>query len=71
MLYVIQLEGAQNVVQQEYPMMLRMSDVQEHLRDCLFCGLCKQLHNSMPYLYDDMRITYPQLMTAAHKAESE
>ena len=25
----------------------------------------------MHYLYDDARITYPQLMTAAQKAESE
>ena len=25
----------------------------------------------MYYLYDDMRITYPQLMTAAQKAESQ
>ena len=32
---------------------------------------CKQLHDSMCYLYDDPRKMYPQLMTAAHKAESE
>ena len=25
----------------------------------------------MCYLYDDVRIMYPQIMTAAHKAESE
>ena len=43
----------------------------KHLRDCLFHGLYKQLCNSMCYLYDDMRIMYPQLMTAAHKVESE
>ena len=64
-LYVTQLEGALNVVQQEYLMMLSASEVQQHLRDFLFHGLCKQLHDSMCYLYDDMRITYPQLMTAA------
>ena len=33
------LEGALDVVQQEYPIMLSVSDVQEHLRDCLFHGL--------------------------------
>ena len=71
MLYVTQLEGALNAVQQECPLMLSMRDVQKHLRDHLFYGLCKQLHNSMYYLYDDMRIMYPQLMTAAHKAASE
>ena len=52
-LYVTQLEEALNVVQQEYPMMLSMSMVQKHLSDYLFHGLCKQLHDSMSYLYDD------------------
>ena len=50
-------------------MMLGASKVQQHLR--LFHGLHKQLWDSMCYLYDDMRIMYPQLMTAAQKAESE
>ena len=35
-----------------------------------FHGLHKQLHDSMCYLYDDMRVTYPQLMATAHKTES-
>ena len=30
-----------------------------------------QLYDSLCYLYDDMRITYPQLMTAAQNAELE
>ena len=51
--------------------MLSVSEVQKHLKECLFSGLCKQLCDSMWYLYDDMMIMYPQLMTAAHKAESE
>ena len=51
--------------------MLSVREVQQHLRDCLFHGLHKQLHDSMHYLYDDTRIMYPQLVTAAHKAESE
>ena len=55
-----------NAVQQEYPIMLSVSEVQKHLRDHLFHGLCKQLCNSMCYLYDEMRIMYPQLMTATH-----
>ena len=70
-LYVTQLEGALNVVQQEYLMMLSTSEVQQHVRDCLFCGLNKQFHDSMHYLYDDVRITYPQIMTSAHEAESD
>ena len=65
-LYVTQLEGALNVVQQEYLTML--SEVQKHFRDHPFHGLHKQLCDSMCYLYDDMWITYPHLVTAAHKA---
>ena len=34
-----QLEEALNAVQQEYPNMLSMGEVQKHLRDCLFHGL--------------------------------
>ena len=70
MLYVTQLEGALNVAWQEYQMMLSTSEVQEHLRDCIFQGLHKQLHDSMCYLYDETRITYPQLVTALSKTYS-
>ena len=69
--YVIQLEGAPNAVQQEYPTMLSVSKVHKKVRDHLFHGIHKQLHDSMCYFYDDTRIMYPQLVTAAHKAESE
>ena len=68
LVYVTNLEGTLNVVQQEYPMMLSTSEVQKHLRDYLFHGLCKQLCNSMHYLYDDPRKMYPQPLTAAQKA---
>ena len=47
------------------------TEVQQHLRDCLFHRLCKQMHDPICYLYDDRSITYPQLMTAAQKAEWE
>ena len=56
-LYLTQLEGALNVGQQEYPMMLNPCEVQKHIRNFLFHGLCKQLHNSMHYLYNDTKIT--------------
>ena len=51
--------------------MLSASEGQKHLRDHLFHGLHKQLYNAMHDPYDDMRIIYPQPVTAAHKAESE
>ena len=54
--YVPQLQGELNVVQQEYP---------KFKNTCLFHGLHKQLYTSMHYLYDDPRVMYPQLMTAA------
>ena len=34
-------------------------------------GLQKQLCNLMHHVYDDLRIMLPQLVTAAHNAESE
>ena len=70
-LYVTQLEGALNVVWQEYVTMLSAWEMQQHLRDYLFHGLCKQLCDSMCYLYVDMRITYPELITAVWKAKLE
>ena len=70
-LYVTQPQGALNAVQQEYLTMLSVNEVQQHLSDRLFHGLCKQLMNLLHYLYDDPRITYPQLVTAAQKADSE
>ena len=51
--------------------MLSTNEVQQHLRDRLFHGLPKQLRDLMHYLYDDARIMYHQLLTAAQKAESE
>ena len=71
LIYVTHLEGALNMVQQEYPMMLSMSKVQKHPRDQLFHGLGKQLYDSKHYLYDGIRIMYPQPLTATQKAESE
>ena len=61
--------GMLNVVQQEYPNILSTGEVPRHLRD-IFHGLHKQLH-SMCYLYDDLRVMYPQLMTVAHNAKYE
>ena len=46
-LCVTQLEGALNVVWQEYLMMLSASEVQQHLQDWLFHGLHKQLQDSI------------------------
>ena len=47
------------------------NEVKQHLRDQLFHGLQKQFWDSMHYLYDDAKITYLQLISAAQKPESE
>ena len=70
-LCVTQLEVALNAVYQEYLTMLSTNEVQQHLGDRLFHGLCKQLRDLMHYMYDDAWIMYPQLVTVAQKAESE
>ena len=68
--YVTQFEGALNAVQQEYPNILNADKIHKHLRDCLFHGLHKQLCKSMYYPYDDQRVMYPLLLTAACKTVS-
>ena len=45
--------------------------MQWHLKDCLFCGVCKHIRDSIRYLYSNPRTTYSQLMITACKAESE
>ena len=65
MQYVTQLEEALNAVQQEHLTILSVCKLQQQLKDHRFHKLCKQLHDVMCYLYNDMRITYPQLLTAA------
>ena len=50
---------------------LSIEKVQKHLRDHLFYGLHKQLHNFIHFLYDDPGVVYPQLEVVAHKTESE
>ena len=43
----------------------------EAFKGSFFQGLWKLLWDLKQYLYDDLRIMYPELMTAAHKVESE
>ena len=44
-------------------------EVQQHLKDCLFHGICKHIRDSITYLYSTPRTSY--LTVAATKAESE
>ena len=51
--------------------MLSAIEIQRHLEDCLFHRLQKLLHNTLHYLYDDLRVIYPPLETVACKDKSE
>ena len=45
--------------------------MQQHLKDCLFHGVCKHFRDSIIYFYSNPRTTYSQLMTAACKAQNK
>ena len=62
--YVTQTEGVLNGVQQDYPNMQSVGEVQEHLQDHLFHGLQKQLCDLVHYLYDELGVMYPQVMSS-------
>ena len=47
------------------------TEVQQHLKDCLFHGVCKHICDSIQYLYIAPGTSYLQLMVAATKAESK
>ena len=51
--------------------MLGAIEIQRHLEECLFCRLQKLLHNTLHYLYDDLRVIYHPLVAVACKGKSE
>ena len=46
-------------------------DAQQHLKDCLFHGVCKHIHNSVQYLYSTPGTMYSQLMVTTQKVEGK
>ena len=65
------LEGTLNQTRLQCPRRITDQEVQQHLKDCLFHGVCKHIIDSIRYLYSNPGTTYSQLMIAAYKAESE
>ena len=65
------LEGTLNWIRLQCPGRITDWEVQQHLKDCLFHGVCKHIRDLIRYLYSNPGTTYSQLMIAAHKAESE
>ena len=68
--FAARLEGTLNQIRLHCPG--RMTDLKvQHLKDCLFHGVHKDIRDSIRYLYSNPRTSYFQLMVAACKAESE
>ena len=65
------LEGTLNQIRPQCPRRITDWEVQQHLKDHLFHGVCKHIRDSICYLYSNTRTTYSQLMLTAHKAESK
>ena len=69
--FAARIEGALARIRQLHPTRLLADDVDGCLKDRLFHGLRKAHRDSIRYLYDSPGISYPQVLVAARKAESE
>ena len=67
----MRLEGTLKEIQLQCPDRMMDPEAQQHIRDHLFHGVRKHIHDSIWYLYRTPGISYSQLMTAAKKAESK
>ena len=65
------LEGTLNQIRLQWLGRMTDLEVQWHLKDCLFYGVCKHIWDYVWYLYSNPETSYSQLMFAACKAESE
>ena len=65
------VEGTLNQIRLQCPRRIMDLEVQQHLKDCLFHGVCKHIRDSIWHLYSNPNTPYPQLMIAAHKVESD
>ena len=64
-------KGTLNQIRLQYPRRITDGEVQQHLKDHLFLGVCKHIRDSIRYPYSKPVTTYSQLMIATCKAESE
>ena len=69
--FAMRLEGTLNQIQLQCPGRMMDLEAQQCLRDCLFDGVRKHMHDSIQYLYNTLGKSYSQLMIAAWKVESE
>ena len=69
--FATRLEGTLNQIQLKCPGKIMDWEVQQHLKDCLFHGVCKHIRDSIWYLYSNPMITYSQVMIISQKVENE
>ena len=67
----MRLGATLNQIRLQCPRKMTDLEVQQHLRDGLFHGVCKHITYSIRYLYSTPQTSYSQLMVATHKAERE
>ena len=67
----MRLEGTLNQIQLKCPGRMMDLEVQQHLKDHLFHGVCKHICYSVQYLYSTPGASFAQLMVATQKAQSE
>ena len=69
--YATRMAGSLNQIPVKFPGMIRNAEAEIRLRDRLFNGVLKTLRDNIRYLYDNLAVTYTQLLVAARKAEAE
>ena len=69
--FAMGLEGTLNQIQLQCPRRMTDLEVQQHLKDCLFHGVHKNICDSVQYLYSTPGTSYSQLMVATWKVESK
>ena len=69
--FAMRLEGTLNQIRLQCPRRMMDLEVQQHLKDCLFHGVHKHIHDSIWYLYRTPETAYSQWMVTTHKVESE
>ena len=69
--FATRLGGTLDQIRLQCPSSMMDLEVQQHLKDCLFHGVCKAICDSLWYLYSTPGTSYSQLMVATHKAENE
>ena len=69
--FATRLEGTLNQIQLQCHRWMTAMEVQQHLKDYLFHGVHKHIHDSISYLYSAPDTSYSQLLVTTRMVESE